>query len=48
MLNVLVIAALEDHQKNQEYMVPISVDPEKTTTTIVDAMQARDGNEIVK
>ncbi|GLJ58477.1 hypothetical protein SUGI_1452340 [Cryptomeria japonica] len=40
--------ALEDHQKNQEYMVPISVDPERTTTTIVDAMQARDGNEIVK
>ncbi|GLJ23155.1 hypothetical protein SUGI_0437160 [Cryptomeria japonica] len=40
--------ALEDYQKNQEYMVPISVDPEKTTTTIVDAMQARDGNEIVK
>ncbi|GLJ35915.1 hypothetical protein SUGI_0720590 [Cryptomeria japonica] len=35
--------ALEDHQKNQEYMVPNSVDPEKTTTTIVDAMQARDG-----
>ncbi|GLJ34588.1 hypothetical protein SUGI_0695670 [Cryptomeria japonica] len=34
--------ALEDHQKNQEYMVLISVDPEKTTTTIVDAMQARD------
>ncbi|GLJ28473.1 hypothetical protein SUGI_0560150 [Cryptomeria japonica] len=37
--------ALEDHQKNQEYMVPISVDPEKTTTTIVDAMQARDGGK---
>ncbi|GLJ18061.1 hypothetical protein SUGI_0318650 [Cryptomeria japonica] len=33
--------ALEDHQKNQEYMVPISVDPEKTTTTIVDAMQSQ-------
>ncbi|XP_059075571.1 uncharacterized protein LOC131032866 [Cryptomeria japonica] len=37
--------ALEDHQKNQEYMVPIFVDPEKTTTTIVDAMQARDDGQ---
>ncbi|GLJ19582.1 hypothetical protein SUGI_0354300 [Cryptomeria japonica] len=39
------VAALEDHQKNQEYMVPIFVDPEKTTTTIVDAMQARDDGQ---
>ncbi|GLJ34591.1 hypothetical protein SUGI_0695710 [Cryptomeria japonica] len=45
---IQAVDTLEDHQKNQEYMVPISVDPEKTTTTIVDAMQARDGNEIVK
>lgn len=47
MLNVHIIAGLDDAQKNQEYMQPDSIESNQASTKN-DAIEARYGIEVMK